>query len=402
MRNQFTMIAALMLSTVGSLRLPPKPDSAQLTKATGRSFQNQPVSVSLEKNTEDTKEATMQIGQVSAPIYDPSDEPFGFFSTDEQIEFDGSKCSVPVAAELAQKYPVEKVPKASSKSALPTGSFYASLSKKTSSSEIGCNSEFCQVPTYLPARAPPKSDQKIPRIIWMTVSNEQMKAGPFHYNLLAEHFNKNPEYEWVASDDETSEKFMNSKEVKPSWTQAYNSARNGAEKADIWRYAVMYKYGGVYMDTDMTAQKPLGEIIDGTADFAQQLLKKKHGREATQFVLMYAPKHPIMEAVLDQIAAQFSNGAPSGRTNGVTGPGALARAIAGTEAIGMQTCKDGYHLCGEATQPAAEKNMGKAQFFQGGRDLDCGQKWHKADGCAIMEYRSKTSQSWESTKKQQR
>jgi len=398
MRNQFTMIAALMLSTVGSLRLPPKPDSAQLTKATGRSFQDQPISVSLQKNTEDTIEATMQIGKVSVPIYDRSDEPFAFFDTDEQTQFDLSKCSVQAAAELAQKYPVEKVPKASSKSALPKGSFYASLS--SSSSEIGCNSEFCQVPTYLPARATPKSDQKIPRIIWMTLSNGQMKAGPFHYNLLAEHFNKNPEYEWVASDDETSKKFMNSEEVKPSWTKAYNSARNGAEKADIWRYAVMYKYGGVYMDTDMTAQKPLGEIIDGTADFAQQLLKKKHGREGTQFVLMYAPKHPIMEAVLDQIAAQFSNEVPpSGRTNLVTGPGALSAAIAATGAIGMQMCKDGYHICGYPTQPAAEKNMGKAQFFLGARDLDCGRKWHKADGCAIMEYRSKMSQSWESQQK---
>lgn len=392
MRNQFTMIAALMLSTVGSLRLPPKPDSAQLTKATGRSFQDEPISVSLQKNTDDTMEATMQIGKVSVPIYDRSDEPLAFFDTDEQTEFDLSKCSVQAATELAQKYPVEKVPKASSKSALPKGSFYASLS--SSSSEIGCNSEFCQVPTYLPARATPKSDQKIPRIIWMTLSNGQMKAGPFHYNLLAEHFNKNPEYEWVASDDETSKKFMNSEEVKPSWTKAYNSARNGAEKADIWRYAVMYKYGGVYMDTDMTAQKPLGEIIDGTADFAQQLLKKKKGREATQFVLMYAPKHPIMEAVLDQIAAKFSNEPPRGRTNGVTGPGAMSQAMEATGAIGMQMCKDGYHLCGEPTQPAAEKNMGKAQFFLGGRDLDCGQQWHKADGCAIMEARSKTTQHW--------
>lgn len=246
----------------------------------------------------------------------------------------------------------------------------------------------------MPARAPPKSDQKIPRIIWMTVSDGQMKAGPFHYNLLAEHFNKNPEYEWVVSDDETSKKFMNSEEVKPSWTKAYNSARNGAEKADIWRYAVMYKYGGVYMDTDMTAQKPLGEIIDGTADFAQQLLKKKKGREGTQFVLMYAPEHPIMEAVLDQIAAKFSKELPRGMTNMVTGPGALSQAMAATGAIGMQMCKDGYHLCGEPTQPAAEKNMGKAQFFLGARDLDCGQPWHKVDGCALTEQRSKTTQHW--------
>eukprot|EP00746_Dinoflagellata_sp_MGD_P015838 gnl/MRDRNA2_/MRDRNA2_135419_c0_seq1.p2 gnl/MRDRNA2_/MRDRNA2_135419_c0~~gnl/MRDRNA2_/MRDRNA2_135419_c0_seq1.p2 ORF type:complete len:187 (+),score=45.92 gnl/MRDRNA2_/MRDRNA2_135419_c0_seq1:847-1407(+) len=167
----------------------------------------------------------------------------------------------------------------------------------------------------------------------------------------------------------------------------------------------MYKYGGVYMDTDMTAQKPLGKIVDGTADFAQQLMDKSskrnqhRGKEATQFVLMYTPEHPIMEAVLDQVAAKFSKEPPSLRTNEVTGPGALAEAIAATGAIGMQMCKDGYHLCDEATQPAAEKNMGKAQFFLGARDLDCGQQWHKADGCAIIEYRSKTSQSWESQEK---
>jgi hypothetical protein len=422
------LIIALVLSTACGLRRvvePAPPEDMQFGKANmdllkdaGLRFQGQPISVAkVDAETGDGIAALIKLGPVIAPIYSVIDEPYiikdaiqgyDMYKTDINM----SKCSQVEATSLAKKYPTQEIPKAISQSALPKNSYYAKETKLSlepttdgwfaKNPTMGCddNGE-CPVPAYLPAREKAEYDQKIPRIIWMTVSNAEMKAGPFHYNLMAQHFMQNPEYEWIVSNDTQSREFMNSDEVKESWSRAYNMSRNGAERADIWRYAVMYKYGGVYMDADMTAQKPLRKIIEQDADMAQQFLRKPKGRESTQFVLMYTPKHPIMEAVLDQIAFKFLSGQIGGLTNHLTGPGALSAAFATTHEFGAEMCKDDYHICGEMKQPT-DPSYGKVQYFLGhyakGRDLDCGKRWHKVDSCALMEARSKFK-PWEAQKR---
>merc|ERR1719261_2090721 len=106
------------------------------------------------------------------------------------------------------------------------------------------------------------------------------EMGAFQYRLLAEYYKKNQEYEFIISGDDVSDEFMKSPEVKKEWQQAYTKARNGAEKADIWRYAVMYLYGGVYMDADCTAIAPFSEVIEKDAKFIQQFTPKaSHGSD---------------------------------------------------------------------------------------------------------------------------
>ena len=44
---------------------------------------------------------------------------------------------------------------------------------------------------------------------------------------------------------------------------AYNLVRTPqyfASKADIWRYAVLYTYGGMYLDDDSDIRQPLDEV----------------------------------------------------------------------------------------------------------------------------------------------
>jgi mannosyltransferase OCH1-like enzyme len=37
----------------------------------------------------------------------------------------------------------------------------------------------------------------------------------------------------------------------------------GAAKADIWRLAVVWRYGGVYVDSDVVALRPFREVLQG-------------------------------------------------------------------------------------------------------------------------------------------
>ena len=43
---------------------------------------------------------------------------------------------------------------------------------------------------------------------------------------------------------------------------AFEKVRPMAYKVDLWRYALLWKYGGVYMDHEVLLQKPLLDIID--------------------------------------------------------------------------------------------------------------------------------------------
>ena len=52
--------------------------------------------------------------------------------------------------------------------------------------------------------------------------------------------------------------------IKENFTSLdlYKNAKSYAERADIMRYEILYKYGGVYLDTDVDCIKPLDQIVE--------------------------------------------------------------------------------------------------------------------------------------------
>lgn len=46
------------------------------------------------------------------------------------------------------------------------------------------------------------------------------------------------------------------------YVDLYHSYQHMAQKADLARYAILYVYGGIYLDTDMVCHKNLGDFID--------------------------------------------------------------------------------------------------------------------------------------------
>ena len=44
-------------------------------------------------------------------------------------------------------------------------------------------------------------------------------------------------------------------------SELYNKLNIIVAKVDFWRYLVLYKYGGIYLDMDSSIDKPLNELI---------------------------------------------------------------------------------------------------------------------------------------------
>lgn len=107
---------------------------------------------------------------------------------------------------------------------------------------------------------------------------------------------------------------------------AFDKARNYGEKSDIFRYEILYRYGGVYFDTDFECLKPFDDLhkssefytgtIGGTAEY-HCLLNGLIGSR---------PGHPILKACIENI--RVGNGDhDSARIFNDTGPHYFAQIL---------------------------------------------------------------------------
>ena len=103
---------------------------------------------------------------------------------------------------------------------------------------------------------------QIPKIIWLT-----MKNLPDDYHDLPENvqivLDQNSKWGSVIADDKLALEFMQKIYPNTSLLWAYESINPvlGAAKADIWRYAVLYAVGGVYIDADAAFMGKLDDFI---------------------------------------------------------------------------------------------------------------------------------------------
>ena len=85
------------------------------------------------------------------------------------------------------------------------------------------------------------------------------------------------------------------------------------EQADLWRYIILFGYGGVYLDADVQCKKPIRKWNEAFEHPARVLV----GVEAIgasdcynpvqfcQWTLLSAPGHSLFARVIDYVVAKF-------------------------------------------------------------------------------------------------
>ncbi|KAL3810658.1 hypothetical protein ACHAXA_001047 [Cyclostephanos tholiformis] len=135
----------------------------------------------------------------------------------------------------------------------------------------------CTIPGYVPARLfvtppevrsrneslPPHPDGSISRVIF--VSWLDRRLGKAMFTSLMTLIHHNPEYEFIFFDDEDVDRFF-CETAREEWAIPILSRINaGAMRADVWRLLIMQRYGGVYVDSDISA---LGRLPIAPGDTA--------------------------------------------------------------------------------------------------------------------------------------
>jgi len=146
--------------------------------------------------------------------------------------------------------------------------------------------EFAIIPKLLPPRHLIEYEQKIPKIIWQTMKTNEVPV--FMKSYADSWINLNPEYEYRFCDDTDIIGFL--KKDFPEYLPGYQNLKYGASKADLWRYLIIYKYGGVYADIDCMCLNSLRNWVDKDAKFVTALGTNK---DICQWLIITVPKNPI-------------------------------------------------------------------------------------------------------------
>jgi len=159
----------------------------------------------------------------------------------------------------------------------------------------------------------------------------------------------NPDWQYRFYSDENIIEYL---EENCSWALEYYlgiSKRYGAARADLFRYLVIYREGGVYLDIKSSVSKPFSQVLREDDRFILSHWRNRPGEkypgwgihkelaaaagEFQQWFIVSVPGHPFLQNVIKEVCRNIDRYDPRefgvGRkgTLRLTGPIAYTRAI---------------------------------------------------------------------------
>lgn len=114
-------------------------------------------------------------------------------------------------------------------------------------------------------------------------------------NISQDWINLNPEYEIKIYDDQMCEKFL-LEEMSELHCDIFKFIPYGPIKAHFWRCCILYKYGGVYADTNIKPLLPLSEVIEDDSQFVTCL--SYYSGYNLHFIIS-EPEEPLLKYLID-------------------------------------------------------------------------------------------------------
>lgn len=134
----------------------------------------------------------------------------------------------------------------------------------------------------------------------------------------------NPEYTYHLYTDEDMYEFVNT-HFQGDVANCYNQLNIIVAKVDFWRYLVLYKYGGVYLDMDASIERPLRELI---RDEDEAIITAEGNPDLyVQWALIFSKEHPILSKTVELIVDNIRNNRFPNDIHKMTGPSVYTRAI---------------------------------------------------------------------------
>lgn len=133
----------------------------------------------------------------------------------------------------------------------------------------------------------------------------------------------NPNYAYYFYDDNDIYDFIKSN-FDNEIVNSYPKLQIGAAKADFWRYLVLYKYGGVYLDLDSFVATALDNFILNSD--RSVITRESNPPHFVQWCLICESQHPILKHTIQEVLKKIHENNEN-RLNYLTGPPVMSEAI---------------------------------------------------------------------------
>ncbi len=160
----------------------------------------------------------------------------------------------------------------------------------------------------------------IPKIVQQTYVTSDLPSPT--RNIIIQMKRQNPDFKFVLYDDQAMGLFMKNN-FHGRVYDCFTRLNMGAAKADLWRYCVLYKIGGVYLDIDSHITGSLNNLITNNEEAI--ISREKNMGSFLQWMLIYPPKHEIMKKTIDLCCERIEERLDN--ILEVTGPGVYTSAI---------------------------------------------------------------------------
>ena len=144
---------------------------------------------------------------------------------------------------------------------------------------------------------------------------------------------KNPNYSYVLYDDDDCEKFIKEHFDEKVYS-AYIRIIPGAFKADLFRYCVLYIYGGIYADIDTICLNTIDLFLNRDVEFItpidlnmSEFVEKQGSHNLFNAFMGSIPKHPILLDCINRVVYNVENNIDPISKLDFAGPGVLGRAV---------------------------------------------------------------------------
>lgn len=167
----------------------------------------------------------------------------------------------------------------------------------------------------------PKYAQKIPFILHQTSRSSEVELQQYETCMINRYMN--PEYKYQFYTDQEIQQYVRTH--YPQYVKAFDSLIPGAFRADLFRYMVLLREGGVYMDCKTSTIIPLREFLPSNTGFASFT---DFDESAVQISFVASvPGHPIVQRALELAIANISEHKYGRNALDVTGPQVCGRVI---------------------------------------------------------------------------
>ena len=140
----------------------------------------------------------------------------------------------------------------------------------------------------------------IPKIIHQTWKTEKI---PERWKDAVDSCKKiHKGYRYILWTDKMMRKFV--QKFYPDFYPTYQNYSHNIQRCDAFRYLVLYKYGGIYLDMDLVCEKKLNDLLHYDLVLIHSNSEKRYFRNS---FYMSIPKHPFIKFCIEALPKHKSD-----------------------------------------------------------------------------------------------